>query len=289
MYKDKGIINFLLRQECYRLAWSLRRFFLSIPKESLVLEVGSGGNPYPRSNVLVDAYKETRERHWAPLVCDRPTVIGFAEELPFKDDTFDFVIAAHVLEHSKDPDRFLSELQRVAKAGYIEVPDAFLERLNPYRDHRLEITERDGKLIIRRKPNWKPDSELVELYEHAAKEVITRDVIPARPQKFHVRYFWEGGIDYKIENPGTSIGWDAPQEDDSARERRLRIRRLLRSVVRYLLSQRRRNREMCIDSMLRCSRCYGELKKQSSGCLACKSCGTEYRAEGMVIDMVNKD
>lgn len=30
-----------------------------------------------------------------------------------------------------------------AKAGYIEVPDAFMERINPL-DHRLEITVRDG-------------------------------------------------------------------------------------------------------------------------------------------------
>ena len=86
-----------------------------------------------------------------PSVSDRPTVIGFAENLPFKDKTFDFVIAAHVLEHSAHPEKFLSELQRVAKSGYIEVPDAIMERLNPYKDHRLEITKRDGALKIKKR------------------------------------------------------------------------------------------------------------------------------------------
>jgi hypothetical protein len=39
-----------------RLAWSLRRLHCPVPPEDLVLEVGSGGNPYPRANVLLDAY-----------------------------------------------------------------------------------------------------------------------------------------------------------------------------------------------------------------------------------------
>jgi hypothetical protein len=65
-----------------RLKWALRRITLDIPSDALVLDVGSGGNPYPRSNVLVDAYEETRERRWDALIHDRPTVLSFAENLP---------------------------------------------------------------------------------------------------------------------------------------------------------------------------------------------------------------
>ena len=39
-----------------KIKWSLRRVALKIPADALVLEVGAGGNPYPRSNVLLDAY-----------------------------------------------------------------------------------------------------------------------------------------------------------------------------------------------------------------------------------------
>ena len=42
----------------------------------------------------MDAYEDTRERHWAPLVTDRPSVLGMGETLPFKDKSFDFVIAS---------------------------------------------------------------------------------------------------------------------------------------------------------------------------------------------------
>src|SRR5690606_9416289 len=110
-------------------AWAARRFHTPVERDALVLEVGSGGNPYPRSNDLMDAYESTRETHWAPFFSDRPTVLGFVENLPYKDKAFDYVIASHVLEHSRDPEKFISELQRGAKAGYIEVPDAFLARV----------------------------------------------------------------------------------------------------------------------------------------------------------------
>ena len=134
-------MDIFLKLKLDKLAWSFRRLHVPVDKDALVLEVGSGGNPYFRSNVLIDAYYDTRERHYAKLIYDRPTVLGFVENLPFKDNSFDFVIASHVLEHSKDPAKFLSEIQRVAKAGYIEVPDAFFERLACYLDHRLEITD----------------------------------------------------------------------------------------------------------------------------------------------------
>ena len=65
----------------------------------------------------------------------------------------------------------------MAKSGYIEVPDAIMERLNPYKDHRLEITKRDGALKIKKK-SWSPNEELVELYENKVKLPVTELLIP---------------------------------------------------------------------------------------------------------------
>ena len=158
--------------------WGIRRLRIPVSRNSLVLEVGSGGNPYPRANVLLDAYDETRERHWEPLVHDRPTVLAFVENLPFKDKTFDFVIASHVLEHTPDPERFLAELQRVAHAGYIETPDAFMERINPYKDHRLEVTLRGDCLVIRKKHAWIYDAELVELIARPLTTLLSHVRVP---------------------------------------------------------------------------------------------------------------
>jgi len=261
-----------------RLAWSLRRLHCPVSKEALVLEVGSGGNPYARSNVLLDAYEVTRERHWVPLVTDRPTVLGFVENLPFRDKTFDFVIASHVLEHSADPARFLSELQRVAKAGYIETPDAFMERMNPYRDHRLEVTVRDGRLIIRKKPDWRTDPELVELYENRAKPWVTRELIPNHPFDFHVRYHWAGHIDYEVMNPDTDASWEPPldQRQHCATSAESGIRRRFLKTIRAMLAQRERNRTLDLLPLLLCPTCTGNHLWREAEALTCEACGTVY-------------
>lgn len=260
------------------IAWSLRRLHCPVPPEALVLEVGSGGNPYARANVLLDAYEETRERHWVPLKSDRPTVLGFVENLPFKDRAFDFVIASHVLEHSTDPARFLSELQRVAKAGYIEVPDAFMERINPYRDHRLEITMRQGKLVIRKKPQWVADEALVDLYSDRAKPFIAGSLIPSHPFAFHVRYYWNEHIYFTVLNPEIDASWQPP-EDQAAKPKAASggVRQKILDVLRQLMSQRVRNRNIDLLPLLRCPTCHADDLTQGENSLSCPACGTAYK------------
>src|SRR3989344_6935160 len=202
------------------IAWSLRRLYCPVKKNDLVLEVGSGGNPYFRANILCDAYFETQERFFVPLIYDRPTIIAPAENLPFKNDAFDFVIASHVLEHSADPEKFLSELQRVAKAGYIEVPDAFMERLTHYGFHRLEITDKEDALIIRKKKNYIHDQEIDNLFDKT--RLIFPKWVQKYPFQFHVRYYWgrdEGGIKYKILNPEYKFNWDILVEKNSSKDK----------------------------------------------------------------------
>ena len=256
------------------MAWALRRFHTPVSSDALVLEVGSGGNPYPRANVLLDAYETSRERHWAPLASDRPTVLGFVENLPFRDHAFDFVIAAHVLEHSPQPEIFIAELQRVAKAGYIEVPDAFLERVNPYRDHRLEITCRNHTLVIRKKASWCAEPEVVELYEDRVKPVLTRDLVPRHPFEFHVRYYWENRIVYRIVNPDVDAAWPSPQVDSSSSvpTTSARIRRFTRDALRGLLSQRRRNAAIDLLPLLQCTGCHSVDLQRHTNELQCSGC-----------------
>jgi len=49
------------------------------------------------------------------------------------------------------PEIFLSELQRVGKAGYIKTPNALFERLHPYNIHCLEIVKTGDMLHIYKK------------------------------------------------------------------------------------------------------------------------------------------
>ena len=51
------------------------------------------------------------------------------KKLPFNDKEFDFVIASHVAEHVEDVSFFLSEIARIGKKGYIEVPTRLEDNL----------------------------------------------------------------------------------------------------------------------------------------------------------------
>lgn len=269
-------------------AWALRRLHCPVPRDALVLEVGSGGSPYARANVLLDAYEVTRERHWAPLVADRPTVLGFVENLPFRDGAFDFVIASHVLEHSPDPERFIAELQRVARAGYIETPDAFMERVNPYHDHRLEVTVRKNRLIIRKKSDWCVDPDLVELYEQRAKSWVAGEAIPRHPFDFHVRYYWSDRIDHEILNPTVDAAWGAPKTPAASQSAGGGMRKRLLNGLRSLLSQRVRNSRIDLISLMRCPVCKGESLRSEGATLVCAGCGSAHPVrDGGIPDMIS--
>jgi SAM-dependent methyltransferase len=268
-----------------RIAWSLRRIHCPVAKEALVLEVGSGGNPYPRANVLLDAYEETAQRHWEPLKIDRPIVLGFIERLPFKSGSFDFLIASHVLEHSPDPEKALAEFQRVARAGYIEVPDAFFERLNPYPDHRSEITMRDGRLRIRKKPFWVVDQDVVELYDKRFNRFLTQEVMRKKPFIFHVRYYWNEKIDFIIVNPDTDSSWQPTMDGVSQiqpQSFKKKVRTILIDSLRYLLSQNRRNRKIDLLELMACPTCGSEQLQSGPNAFQCLTCKALYPIQNNV-------
>lgn len=279
MNSESSLMRFFRKFKLDTVAWSLRRLHVPVKATDLVLEVGSGGNPYARSNVLVDAYFETRERHFAPLITDRPTVLARAEQLPFKDKAFDFVIASHVLEHSHEPEKFLTELMRVSKAGYIEVPDAFMERLNPYLDHRLEITDKDNRLFIKKKKQRILDPELQELFENKVRPFFSKKVISKNPFAFHVRYYWQNSIDFVVRNPEVDTHWHEEHPAGRATgspSMMAKLKGRLLILFRNIFSQNSRNKSIQIKDLLVCPSCHSELT-YTDGVPRCKSCNTEFK------------
>jgi methyltransferase family protein len=90
-----------------------------------VLDIGSGGDPFPYATVLTDRFLEKSPSRCEPLVRDtRPFLVADIHELPFRDKGFDFVYCAHVLEVVDNPLRACAELMRVGKRGFIETPTA---------------------------------------------------------------------------------------------------------------------------------------------------------------------
>lgn len=120
-----------------------------------VLDVGSGDNPHPRSDVIMDKNVESNEeRSGADIVVDDRFVKGDAEAMPFKNKEFDYIIASQIAEHVENPENFCKELMRVGKSGYIETPSKFTEIILGEIFHKWYVYEKNGILIFERiKPN----------------------------------------------------------------------------------------------------------------------------------------
>jgi len=90
-----------------------------------VLDLGSGGDPFPHATVLMDRYLELNATRHEPLVTHgKPFLLGDVHALPFPDKSFDYVYCVHVLETLDDPLQACKELMRVGRRGFIEVPTA---------------------------------------------------------------------------------------------------------------------------------------------------------------------
>ena len=114
---------------------SRQRILATVPDDALVLDVGGWAKPFERADWVLDALpyatrglygydRDERAPHerfdasrWVVRdMCDH-------EPWPFADGQFDFAICSHTLEDVRDPVWVCRELMRVAKAGYVEVPD----------------------------------------------------------------------------------------------------------------------------------------------------------------------
>jgi len=119
------------------IASSLERLLRELPGHARVLDVGGWGKPLRRADAVLDQMPyATRglygfdgdeperfdEESWVVWdICDR-------RPWPFGDGAFDFVVCSQTLEDLRDPVWVCSELVRVARAGYIEVPSRLEEQ-----------------------------------------------------------------------------------------------------------------------------------------------------------------
>jgi len=176
---------------------------VKIQPTDFVLEIGSGHNPRPRSNVLCDKFLVDDTQRGGQVVLDRPAVEADGQYLPFADRTFDYVICLHVLEHVEDPALMISELERVADRGYIETPSELGERLYGWPYHNWILNRVDGKLLIQKKQISDQFGQLFHLL--AAKEPQFSKFHKAYHSLFLVQHEWQEKIDYELISPEVPI------------------------------------------------------------------------------------
>jgi SAM-dependent methyltransferase len=88
-----------------------------------VVDIGSGGYPFPYATVLTDRFvDDSPSRRERLVTTNMPFLISDIHALPFGDKSFDFVYCSHVLQGVEDPLAACREIMRVGKRGFIETP-----------------------------------------------------------------------------------------------------------------------------------------------------------------------
>ncbi|MBW4487537.1 MAG: class I SAM-dependent methyltransferase [Trichocoleus desertorum ATA4-8-CV12] len=109
--------------ELDRYSYQTKYINFNIKPDEKVLDIGSGGYPFPLATHLADRYEGSTTHRTEKLKRDsRPLTICSVEQTPFQDNEFDFVYCSHVLEHVSDPAKACREIMRIGKRGYIETP-----------------------------------------------------------------------------------------------------------------------------------------------------------------------
>jgi hypothetical protein len=139
-------------------------YAVDIDPKWLVMDIGSGHNPHPRAEVLVDrelGASQHRGGVAATIPEGKTVVIADASVgLPFKDKSVDFLIASHIAEHVESPVIFIQELTRISHRGYIETPGLLSDALLNEQFHPWRVYRSGKKLVFRRKRKTKPLSSL---------------------------------------------------------------------------------------------------------------------------------
>src|SRR3954447_1905298 len=154
---------------------SRKRLLEILPSDALVLDIGGWADPFERADWVIDlmpydsrglyerrGWIEPRER--APERFDATTWIQrdvcAREPYPFEDESVDFVVCTQTLEDLRDPVWVCAEMERVGKAGYIEVPSRLEEQSwgveGPWvgwAHHRWLVDASDGGLEFAMKPH----------------------------------------------------------------------------------------------------------------------------------------
>jgi SAM-dependent methyltransferase len=112
------------------------------------LEIGgSAHNPFGLKTLNVDYtddYTTVFKKQELELAgeCMKVDIVASGDDLPFKDNTVDFVVSSHVIEHFYDPVKTIGEWLRVVKpGGYVFIIAPHMDRIGDMAGRRTPAAE----------------------------------------------------------------------------------------------------------------------------------------------------
>jgi SAM-dependent methyltransferase len=179
-----------------------RRIAIPVDSRALVLDVGSGDKPHWRADVLLDHYIDAahagQRSGSAGVRVDRPLFDADAADMPFADQVFDYAICSHVLEHVERPDAVIAELARVAKAGYIEIPEAASAKIVDFPSHLWWVTMEDGVLVFTAKTAAYFDADIDRYLTASGMRRPLADMLDKHLDHRVIELQWSGTVPCRV-------------------------------------------------------------------------------------------
>lgn len=159
-----------------------------------ILDIGPGRYPFREAT---DFAGRKADGHPCPTKPFHELDLN-SDPLPYADKSVDFVFCRHVLEDLDNPEHLLREINRVAKAGYIETPSPIaeccrgVEADNPnsahrgYAHHRSVVWSAGDVLHLAPKV---PAIESLQFDDKALVEELNQG-----PARWNTQHFWEGEL-----------------------------------------------------------------------------------------------
>jgi len=192
--------------ETNRFDYQKRYVDFKIKKGDKVLDVGSGGYPFPYATCIADKFLGKTTHRAEKLVRNgKKFVCCDVENMPFKDKEFDFVYCSHLLEHVNNPAKACEEIMRVGKRGYIETPTKTTDIMFNFlkiRDHHKWFVVKAGKSLVffEYNPAEKRDLGVDEFYSdfHSKFSNPFQRIMKNNRDLFVNMFIWESRFYYYV-------------------------------------------------------------------------------------------
>ncbi|MBW4551316.1 MAG: class I SAM-dependent methyltransferase [Aphanocapsa sp. GSE-SYN-MK-11-07L] len=170
-----------------------------IPDNALVVEVGPGPIAFQRGTEFIDW------QPWPNLADKKTHYLDLNKDsLPYAEKSVDFVYYRHTLEDIYNPFWLCQEMQRIAKAGYIETQSPVAEFCRgidgnnddfpPWRGcmhHRYFVWNDQGILT------FLPKYPIVEYLNFGEEENEIVDLLNSSSMYWNTHFFWNESIELK--------------------------------------------------------------------------------------------
>ena len=115
-YDTIGVNYADLRNPDHRIQTTIQR---ALGSAKTVLNVGAGAGSYEPANRQVTAVEPSAEMIRQRGASAVPAIQGYAEDLPFDDDSFDAAMAILTVHHWADKEKGLKEMRRVTRGPVV--------------------------------------------------------------------------------------------------------------------------------------------------------------------------